>query len=63
MKELEKAKIDYETHEDYDGVCEGKSKVPTGWKLTFGITVAWMLYYIYAYTPIFSGWTQTQGLQ
>ncbi len=62
MKTFDKAKIEYEAHEDYDGLGEGKSKVPMGWKIWVAGTVVWMLYYVYAYTPFFSGWTQSQGL-
>ena len=63
MTKLEKAKIEYETHDDFDGIGEGKSKIPGGWKLYVFGTIAWMFYYVYAYTPLFSGWTQSQGLQ
>ena len=61
MKE-DKAKIDYETHEDFDGIGEGNSPIPTGWKLYYWGTIVWMVYYVYAYTPLFTGWTQSQGL-
>ncbi len=61
-KKLDKAKIEYEIHEDHDGIGEGKSKIPGGWKLYVLVTLAWMVYYVYAYTPIFTGWTQSQGL-
>ncbi|OQX04616.1 MAG: hypothetical protein BWK76_28485 [Desulfobulbaceae bacterium A2] len=60
---ISNAKVEYEVPQDTDGIGEGKSSVPGGWKLYVFATIAWMVYYIYAYTPIFSGWTQTQGLK
>ena len=54
-------KIDHDVTEEIESL-EAHSKVPLGWKIYFGATVAWMIYYVYAYTPIFTGWTQSQAL-
>ena len=59
---FENVQIDYEVHEDTDGIGEGESDIPRGWLLYVGATVAWMIYYVYAYTPMFSGWTQSAAV-
>ena len=59
---MENVQIDYSMSEDHDGIGEGKSSIPLGWKAYVGATVLWMFYYVYSYTPIFSGWTQSAGL-
>lgn len=33
-------------------------KLPFGWVLLFAGLIVWGAYYLYAYTPAFSGWTQ-----
>lgn len=54
-------KTDYDLVEESDGIEQGHAKTPMGWKLYVGATVVWMIYYIYAYTPVFTGWTQSQA--
>jgi hypothetical protein len=55
-------KTDYDVVEDSDGIAQGHAKTPKGWLLYVGATVAWMIYYVYAYTPFFTGWTQSQAI-
>jgi len=59
---MENVQIEYSLSEDHDGIGEGKSDIPIGYKTYLGVTVLWMFYYTYMYTPLFSGWTQTAGL-
>lgn len=61
-EKFENVQIDYQVPEDTDGIGEGKSKIPRGFLLYVGATLAWMVYYVYAYTPMFSGWTQSAGI-
>ncbi len=62
MAEMENVQIEYDIHEDSDGIGEGRSSIPKGWKWYVYATIAWMIYYVYMYTPMFSGWTQSAGL-
>jgi len=55
-------KNEFTTAEDHDGISEGTAGLPKGWKYYVIGTLAWMLFYIYSYTPLFSGWTQVKGL-
>lgn len=53
---------EFSVSEDHDGIGEGKASVPKGWKWYVYGTLVWAVYYVYAYTPLFTGWTQSQGL-
>ncbi len=33
--------------------------LPLGWVIFFIALIVWGIYYIYAYTPMFSDWTQS----
>ncbi len=59
---FENVQVEYVVPEDTDGIGEGESNIPRGWLLYVGATVAWMIYYVYSYTPMFTGWTQSAGL-
>lgn len=59
---IENAQQEYDIDPDNDGIGEGRAGIPKGWTISFWVMVAWMVYYVYAYTPMFSGWTQTAGL-
>ncbi|HYD53497.1 MAG TPA: hypothetical protein VEA99_12750 [Gemmatimonadaceae bacterium] len=37
---------------------EGTGPVPTGWRILFWGLIAFGAYYLWAYTPDFTGWTQ-----
>ena len=37
-------------------------KLPAGWLLLFWGLIAWGAYYLWAYTPAFGGWRQSQDL-
>lgn len=47
---------DFERHET-------EKKLPIGWVLLFVALIAWGVYYLYAYTPVFSGWTQYSAFE
>lgn len=38
-------------------------KLPIGWVLLFVGLIVWGAYYLYAYTPVFSGWTQYDSFE
>ncbi len=42
---------------------EGERPVPVGWRILFWGLVAFGAFYLWAYTPAFSGWTQTRDLE
>lgn len=56
------ANSDYYEYEDHDGIKEGKASVPKGWKWYVYATIAWMIYYVIAYMPSITGWTQSAGI-
>jgi hypothetical protein len=60
--QIENAQVEYDIEEDNDGIGEGHGNVPKGWAIYYWATIAWMVYYVYAFTPMFSGWTQSAGL-
>lgn len=37
---------------------EGERPVPLGWRILFWGLIAFGAYYLWAYTPAFTGWTQ-----
>jgi len=41
---------------------EGEQPVPIGWRLLFWGLVAFGAFYLWRYTPAFTGWTQAGGL-
>ncbi len=42
---------------------EGDRPIPLGWRLLFWGLVAFGAYYLWAYSPAFTGWTQTRDLE
>jgi len=42
---------------------EGDKPVPVGWRLLFWGLIAFGAYYLWAYTPAFTGWTQARDLE
>ena len=36
--------------------------LPLGWVIFFIALIVWGIYYIYAYTPMFSDWTQSGAI-
>ncbi len=38
-------------------------KLPAGWLLLFWGLIAWGAYYLWAYSPAFGGWRQSQDLE
>ncbi len=42
---------------------EGEKPVPMGWRILFWGLVAFGAYYLWAYSPAFTGWTQTRDLE
>ena len=42
---------------------EGDKPVPVGWRILFWGLVAFGAYYLWAYSPGFSGWTQATDLE
>ena len=42
---------------------EGDRPVPVGWRILFWGLIAFGAYYLWAYTPAFTGWTQTRDLE
>jgi hypothetical protein len=41
---------------------EGGKPVPVGWRILFWGLIAFGAYYLWAYSPIFTGWTQSGEL-
>jgi hypothetical protein len=41
---------------------EGDRPVPVGWRILFWGLIAFGAWYLWAYTPAFTGWTQTRDL-
>lgn len=37
--------------------------LPLGWVIFFIALIVWGIYYIYAYTPMFSDWTQSDAYE
>jgi hypothetical protein len=42
---------------------EGERPVPVGWRILFWGLVAFGAWYLWAYTPAFTGWTQARDLE
>src|SRR5512138_400899 len=42
---------------------EGDHPVPVGWRILFWGLVAFGAYYLWAYSPVFTGWTQARDLE
>lgn len=42
---------------------ETKHRLPLGWVLLFWGLVVWGVYYLWAYTPALSGWSQAKALE
>ena len=61
-KEMENVQVEYEVNPDHDGIGEGHGNIPGFFKIYVIATIIWMVGYVYLYTPYFSGWTQTAGL-
>jgi hypothetical protein len=54
--------------EEFDSIDEFErkdtaKKLPIGWLILFIALILWGIYYIIAYTPGISGWTQAGELQ
>jgi cytochrome c oxidase cbb3-type subunit 3 len=43
--------------QEFDEIKEEHNKLPLGWVLFFIGVIAWLIYYIVAYTPGISGWS------
>ncbi len=50
--------VEHERHELNLTPTEGDGPVPLGWRLLFWGLIAFGAYYLWAYTPAFTGWTQ-----
>ncbi|MCS7199695.1 MAG: c-type cytochrome [Caldimicrobium sp.] len=56
-------------YEDTDDLREFETEeccsrpIPKGWWILFWGLIIWGIYYIYAYTPAFTGWSQEKELQ
>jgi cytochrome c oxidase cbb3-type subunit 3 len=46
---------------DFDGIQEEHNKIPAGWMLFFIGIIAWLVWYIYSFTPQLSGWSYYTG--
>ena len=54
--------------EDTDNIHDFEAKetarnIPLGWQLLFWGLIIWGIYYIAAYTPMLSGWSQDSAYQ
>lgn len=56
MSEQESQELDFTP-------VEGEKPVPMGWRILFWGLIAFGAYYLWAYTPAFSGWTQAKDLE
>ena len=59
---MENVQVKYDESPDHDGIGEGHGNVPGFFKIYVAVTVVWMVIYVYRFTPMFTGWTQTAGL-
>ena len=59
---MENVQVEYEVSSDHDGIAEGQGNVPGFFKIYVAVTIAWMVVYVYRFTPMFTGWTQSAGL-
>jgi hypothetical protein len=49
--------------EELDNIHDFEAKstsrtIPLGWQILFWALIAWGIYYVVTYTPMFSGWSQ-----
>lgn len=51
-----------DTTEEFERKDTSK-KLPIGFTILFLGLILWGIYYLYAYTPIFSGWTQINAYE
>lgn len=42
---------------EFDDIKEEHNKIPRGWLLFFFGVIAWLIYYIFSFTPQISGWS------
>lgn len=59
---MKNVQVEYSTSNDHDGISEGHGKIPGFFKIYVAATLIWMVGYVYLWTPMFSGWTQSAGL-
>ncbi len=55
-------KEDEDRIEDFEAK-DTSHKLPMGWLILFWGLIIWGIYYIYAYTPAFSGWSQEKAYE
>ncbi|UCG78094.1 MAG: c-type cytochrome [Nitrospirota bacterium] len=48
---------------EVDGVKEADNKIPKGWLIAFIAVIIWLIWYIAAYTPGISGYSQYKDLE
>lgn len=48
---------EFDNFEDFENE-ETKHKLPLGWLTLYIGLIVWGIYYLYMYTPMFTGWTQ-----
>jgi len=53
---------DFEKIEDMEAK-ETRNKLPIGWLVLYFGLIVWGIYYLVAYTPMFSGWTQSSAYE
>ncbi len=51
-----------ENAEDFEAK-ETSNKLPVGWLILFWGLIIWGAYYLIAYTPSISGWSQTKAYE
>jgi hypothetical protein len=51
---------DFDNFEDFEAK-ETARTLPFGWKLLFFGLIIWGIYYVAAYTPVLSGWSQEKA--
>jgi len=56
MSEKENQELDFTP-------VEGEKPVPLGWRVLFWGLIVFGAYYLWAYSPAFSGWTQVNDLE
>jgi hypothetical protein len=60
--EMKNVQVEFDKSPDHDGIAEGHGKIPKFFKIYVAATLIWMVGYVYLWTPMFTGWTQTAGL-
>lgn len=54
---------DLDTLGEFECEESSKRKIPMGWLILCWGLIIWGVYYLYSYSPAFSGWSQEKAYQ